>query len=63
MTASTKSLPAPKTREAAPLVALITPNRALSRQAVARLIEEGHDVGAIAEFYRGGNSRARSVSK
>jgi hypothetical protein len=35
----------------APLVALITPNAALSRASVMRLLEEGHDIASIAVFH------------
>lgn len=37
----------------APLVALITPGAAISRATLARLLEDGHDVTAIARFHRG----------
>lgn len=47
----------------APLVALITPNAPISRAALLRLLEDGHDVTAIARFHRlPGNSLIRYSS-
>jgi hypothetical protein len=44
----------------APLVALITPDAALSRAAVMRLLEDGHDIASIATFHKRQTRRVAS---
>jgi hypothetical protein len=43
-----------------PLVALITPNAALSRATVMRLLEDGHDIASIAVFHNRAGRMGRS---